>query len=369
MPLNLDYFYGNQAEQYSFYRIPKALFTDKRYKGVSVDAKVLYGLLLDRMSLSARNEWFDSDRKVYIYFTLEDAISLLGYGKDKAVKLFKELDVTSGIGLIERKKQGQGRPTRIYVKNFIIPDEPEPSAEQDTPSDPEPPSPPQTSPAPAEYQTSENQKSQTADNAENKTSEKPNPAFPGSAEVKASEKPKSAQRQTRSLDCGISDSNKTDKSDTEFSDTDPSFNPPSPTHQTSPPAKHPSAKRRKRMMDEMETYREIIEENIDCRALLREYPYDGDVLNGLVEMMVEVCCTRREFTRVNQSDLPTEVVKSHFLKLTHEDIICVMDCLSKNTTKITNLKAYLLTALYNAPMLSAQYYRSLASHDIANGLV
>ena len=81
MPLKLDYFYGNQAEQYSFYRIPKALFTDSRYKGVSVEAKVLYGLLLDRMSLSARNEWFDSNRRVYIYFTLEDALSQMEIGR------------------------------------------------------------------------------------------------------------------------------------------------------------------------------------------------------------------------------------------------------------------------------------------------
>ncbi|RKJ72407.1 replication initiator A domain-containing protein, partial [Butyricicoccus sp. 1XD8-22] len=170
MPLKLDYFYGNQAEQYSFYRIPKALFTDSRYKGVSVEAKVLYGLLLDRMSLSARNEWFDSNRRVYIYFTLEDALSQMGCGKDKAIKLFKELDVVSGIGLIERKKQGQGKPTRIYVKNFIIPEmtnpptPSEPSAAPDPPPEPEPPTTPEPSPMPepshaAEAQTSENQKS------------------------------------------------------------------------------------------------------------------------------------------------------------------------------------------------------------------
>ena len=152
MPLKLDYFYGNQAEQYSFYRIPKALFTDSRYKGVSVEAKVLYGLLLDRMSLSARNEWFDSSRRVYIYFTLEDALSQIGCGKDKAIKLFKELDVVSGIGLIERKKQGQGKPTRIYVKNFIIPETTnppapsEPSAAPDPPPEPEPPTTPEPSP-------------------------------------------------------------------------------------------------------------------------------------------------------------------------------------------------------------------------------
>ena len=77
MSLNLDYFYGNEAEQYSFYRIPKTLFTDQRYKSVSMEAKVLYGLMLDRMGLSIRSGWLDGDGRVYIYFTLEDAIAML----------------------------------------------------------------------------------------------------------------------------------------------------------------------------------------------------------------------------------------------------------------------------------------------------
>ena len=119
LPEKLDY-YGTEADQYSFYRIPKALLTDPRYKSISIEAKVLYGLLMDRIGLSVKNGWMDSDRRVYIYFTQEDAMNLMSCGKDKATKLFRELD-KDGIGLIERKKQGQGRPTRIYVKNFILP--------------------------------------------------------------------------------------------------------------------------------------------------------------------------------------------------------------------------------------------------------
>lgn len=71
--LNLDYYYGTEADQYSFYRIPKTLLTDPRYKSVSIEAKVLYGLLLDRMGLSVKNGWMDSEKRVYIYFTQEDA--------------------------------------------------------------------------------------------------------------------------------------------------------------------------------------------------------------------------------------------------------------------------------------------------------
>ena len=110
-----NYFYKSESEQFAFYRIPKLLFTDSRYAVISVEAKVLYGLMLDRMSLSVRNNWVDDDNRVYIYFTLEEITEYLSIGKDKGVKLLKELD---GI-LIERKKQGLGKPVMIYVLNFV----------------------------------------------------------------------------------------------------------------------------------------------------------------------------------------------------------------------------------------------------------
>ena len=69
--MNFDYYYTNEAEQFNFYRIPKVLFTDPRFSKLSVEAKVLYGLLLDRMSLSLKNDWIDEDGKVYIYFKLD----------------------------------------------------------------------------------------------------------------------------------------------------------------------------------------------------------------------------------------------------------------------------------------------------------
>ena len=112
-----DYFYGPQAEQFVFYRIPKALFTDPAFRSISTDAKVLYGLLLDRMSLSARNDWLDEQGRVYIVFTVEEIMESLACGNKKAVGLLRELEV--GAGLIERRRQGLGKPNLIYVKNFI----------------------------------------------------------------------------------------------------------------------------------------------------------------------------------------------------------------------------------------------------------
>ena len=100
-PAPLPYYYGVESEQYSFYRIPKLLFTDSRFSSISTDAKLLYGILLDRMSLSMKNGWHDDQGRVYIIFTLDDVAETLGYKTEKAIKLFNELDTKKGVGLIE----------------------------------------------------------------------------------------------------------------------------------------------------------------------------------------------------------------------------------------------------------------------------
>jgi hypothetical protein len=331
--LNLDYYYGTEAEQYSFYHIPKTLLTDPRYKSVSIEAKVLYSLLLDRMGLSVKNGWMDSARRIYIYFTREDAMNLMSCGKDKATKLFRELD-KDGIGLIERKKQGQGRPTRIYVKNFVIP------------LGPVQPQQPEEAPPPPKPQTAENQQSGPLD----------------SSLLLTAEKPQSASLETRGLDGGFSAPNKTEKKNTDLNDTDLSIFPPAPTPFASPPAGRPKGRMR---MDEMDRYRELIKENFDYDLFLMERPYDGDTLEGYVELMVEICCSRRDFIRIAAEEIPTGVAKSRFLKLNHEHIAYVLDSLSQNTTLVKNIKAYTLAALYNAPTTISQYYASLASYDLA----
>ena len=106
--IQFDYFTGMEAEQYSFYRVPKVLFTESCFKALSYEAKVLYGLMLDRMSLSIKNRWLDSEDRVYIIFTVEEIAELMNCGTQKAVKLVKELDSNNGIGLIEKKRLGLG---------------------------------------------------------------------------------------------------------------------------------------------------------------------------------------------------------------------------------------------------------------------
>ena len=114
--MQFDYFYGDEAEQFTFYRIPKALITSQQFKKVSDSAKLLYGLMLDRMGLSIRNGWFDEQNRAYIFFTVNDIMEQMNCKTEKATKLVAEL---KGIGLIERVKQGQGKPSKIYLKKFI----------------------------------------------------------------------------------------------------------------------------------------------------------------------------------------------------------------------------------------------------------
>ena len=117
--MEFDYYYGDESNQFSFYRIPRQLITGAAFKKLSTDAKLLYGLLLDRMGLSAKNGWYDDMGRVFIYYTLDEIQEDLNCGHEKAVRLLAELDTgKKGFGLIERVKQGQGRPAKIYVKRF-----------------------------------------------------------------------------------------------------------------------------------------------------------------------------------------------------------------------------------------------------------
>lgn len=297
-----DYFYGAESEQFSFYRIPKVLFTEERFRHISAEAKVLYGLLLDRMSLSAKNGWQDKENRVYIIFTIEDIMEAMGCADQKAGKLLYELE--SKCGLIERKRQGLGKPNLIYVKNFVTPSE-------------------------SRFLNRENH---------------------DSGEVKITDQEPLKSR-----------SNNTENNNTERSDTD-SFPFTSFREDHGRESKRSDVNQRDR-------YREIISENISYGILLQDYPLDRDILTEILELMVDTVCTTRSTVRISGDDKPAEVVKSQFLKLDSEHIRFVMDGLKDNTTRIRNMRQYLLATLYNAPLTIGNYYRSLVSHDMSEGFI
>ncbi|MDE7325957.1 MAG: replication initiator protein A [Lachnospiraceae bacterium] len=189
-----DYLYGDEAAQFTFFKIPRQLIDNPRFKCLSTAAKLLYGMLLDRMSLSARNGWHDDAGRVYIYYTVKEVCQDIGCGRNKAMRLLAELDTVKGIGLIERIKQGQGKPDRIFVKKI--------SVHEDT------------------------EISNTAE---------PNSAVPVSevdfSDVQKSEIPTSRGRENRLLAVSKADPNKTNKNQTEFIQINlsiPSHRPPGP---------------------------------------------------------------------------------------------------------------------------------------------
>ncbi len=119
--------------------------------------------------------------------------------------------------------------------------------------------------------------------------------------------------------------------------------------------------------EQMDSCRSLLRANISYGDLLRERPYDADLIDGYVELMVEACCSGRETIRVNQEDIPTSVVRSRFLKMGKEHVLYVMEALQQNATRVGNIRAYTLSALYNAPVTIGQYYASQVSCDMAQG--
>lgn len=118
--MEFNYYYGEEAEQFSFIRIPKVMLTEERFSPLSLSAKILYGLLLDRMSLSARNGWLDEERRVYIIFKIEEIQDILGFSKKKSIDYLNELEQ---FGLVEKKRRGLGLPSILYIKSFILAEE------------------------------------------------------------------------------------------------------------------------------------------------------------------------------------------------------------------------------------------------------
>lgn len=313
MLLKLDYYYGKESEQYSFYRIPKLLFTDKRFAGISVEAKVLYGLLLDRMGLSIKNDWLDSEGRVYIIFTIADIMATLGCAEQKANKLLSELDSAKGIGLIERKRRGLCKPNVIYVKNFVG-ESPKREAPEREPSE----------------------------------------SGASASQIRNCENHKSGDVNITDQELRNSQGNDTEKNHTDVSETDPSIYPSGTTAATGTDGS-------------IETLRRQIREQIDYEILCQRHPFDTERLDGFVELMIEVHTSRRPFLRINGEGVPVELVKERLLKLDSGHIEYVMKCLDENTASIGNIRSYMLSALFNAPVTISQYYASQYNHDAASG--
>lgn len=319
--MDFDYYYGNESKQFSFYRIPKILFKDKMFKSVSTDAKVLYGLMLDRMGLSIKNRWLDTENRVYIVYTISDIMEDLNCADQKAGRLLSELDNVKGIGLIERKRQGLGKPNIIYVKNFCVTLQ-KPNSENHASKE--------------ENITNQDILNSQGKNGDNQVS----------GEVIY------ANQEMRKSQYNYTDISENIESYTDFNN-----------HILSYPQKEKTGN--SDVIDEIrkrEEYKNIISDNIEYGYLAKDY--GKDTADGIVETMLDAVCSTKEYLRVREEMIPQAVVKSRLLKLKYEHIEYVLMCMQNNTTKIHNIKNYMLTALYNSFATKDQYYTAEINHNL-----
>lgn len=341
--IQFDYFRGMEAEQYSFYRVPKVLFTAECFKSLSCEAKVLYGLMLDRMSLSIKNRWFDEEDRVYIIFTVEEIAVLLNCGTQKAVKLMKELDDNQGIGLIEKKRLGLGKPNVIYVKNFILKEKCSPE---------------QRGKAPENLGNTQNSENHNSRIVKTTNQELPESQF------KNDENHTSRIVEITTQEVPNSQSNNTDINNTDFNETD--FNEIDSIQSYLSPSAGEVRPVGEDVIERMETYRALIQENIDYECFLDRR--EKEDVDELIELMVEILMMPDDsVVRIGGADKPVSVVKSRFLKLTYSHIEYVLFSLHRNTSNVANIRAYLLTTLYNSSMTMNHYYQAEVNHDLYGG--
>lgn len=290
--MDFDYFYGEQSDQYAFYRIPKLLIVEDCFQELSTNAKLLYGLLLDRVSLSASSGWLDDEGRVYIIYTIKSIQRDLHCGDKKAVRLLKELD---DWGLVEKAVQGQGKPTLIYVKNFYGP-----KSKQ-------------------RFQDSHNNDSRMV--------------------------------KTTILGSSKGQRNNTYITNTEFNNTYPIL----------------SETDVDKDEEERLSYHQFFQDALEMEILKERYLYDRETLDALMEMILDVVCSKRKTIRIAGDDKPISVVKAQFMKLDMGHVEYVLDGLKKSSSKVRNIKQYMLAALYNAPLTMNNYYQSWVNHDMATG--
>ena len=378
-----DYYYGIEAEQFSFYRVPRLLIKDKRFKGLSSDAKLLYGLMLDRMSLSVKNRWFDEDNRAYIYYTVEEIMNDLGCSHGTCAKIMAELDNKKGIGLIEKKRQGLGRPDIIYVKNFVTACASDPIQDDEKKPDNTDVS---TEVQNLDFRTSRSPKGRSSEiqnldfcKSNNRTSGNPNSIF----------------QEVQNLDASYTNINYTD-----INNINPSIHLSDNTDNNSNdrisenkewidiPGELSSPLHNDRLqvnsvhlcdgdisqvssghsIDNVEAYIEQIKQNIRYDYHIQhDTCHDRELFDELYELICDIVCVSRKTVKIGGENYPYALVKAKFLKLNDSHFEYVITSMQNVTTKIKNIYAYLLTALYFAPNTKNHFYNQEVQYDMFGG--
>ena len=384
--LKFDYFYGVQSDQFSFYRIPRLLIKDPHFKGLSSDAKLLYGLMLDRMALSMKNHWLDNENRAYIIYSISNVMEDINCSKPTCVKIMKELD---SFGLIERKRKGLGKPDIIYVKNFAVLED---SQEQEESSD-----------VADTFEENESVVSNENITSEGKQDELPevkdfnfnNEAYDlEMVETEGIFKEKEQILPNVGVNSGISKKSElpevkdfnfwNEKTLTsggkeslplEVKNLAPNYNNNNYNNQSynyinQSYQSNLSSQADQACNDEIDTigntdaYIQQIKKNLDYDFYMtNDVAYmDKDLLKELFVIICDVVCTKSETIKISGYVYSCDYVRSKFLRLTSNHVMYVMDCIKNTTTKIANIKAYLLVALFNAPSTIDHYYQQEVRH-------
>ena len=325
-----DYYYGKEASQFNFLMVPDLLFSDINYnKNLSSDAKLLYSFMLRRMGISRKNGWIDERNRVYVRYSIKEIQEDFNCGKEKAIKLLRELeDIVPG-GLIERNKKGQGKADLIYVKNFI------PTQENQALTgnhDPEPVG--ESYPKKMNYESTN--------------------IFQGY------ENPTSRSRKIRPLEVGKTDPNYIDLNKT---DTDNIY----PIHpsQNFRSEKQTQEKMMDGMdrMDEIRQYTALINKNLVYPEAKADPGNDADIYEDLYNIVKDVVLVKRSSIKVGGIEYPYDVVRSVFLKLNLEHIKYAILCMQKTSTEVKDMKNYLITVLYNSYITMNTHFDQMVRHD------
>lgn len=324
--MKFDYYYGSQADQFSFIRIPRMLLTEETFASLTLQSKMLYSVLLDRMSLSMKNGWFDEENRVYIIYQISEIQSDLGFSKKKAMDYLSELE---NFGLVRKKKRGFGLPSIIYVKSFLIQKNYARSVETGTSAGKE------------KFSGSMDFGTSAKENGTTRGIEMSTSEVPKSTPL---EVPKTAplnnKTDTNYINQSETKSNHIISTDRDEMGSDPDQN------------------------DILRAYEGIIKENIEYDALLISNPCDKELVQGIFELILETVVSQSESILIASERYPANLVKSKFLKLNYMHIDYVISCMKKNTTKVKNIKKYLLAALFNASSTIDGYYRAEVNHDM-----
>lgn len=307
--MEFNYLYGKQAEQFNFVNIPKALIKEEAFSNVSLEAKMLYGLILERMGMYKKNNWQDEAGRVYVVYPEKEIMDDMNRSENSVTKYLNELEDAD---LIETVQRGQGRTNIIYVKNFELVEE-----------------------EAAEVRSS---------NIESLEVQK--------SDFKKCEKQTSRSSKNEPLEVQKTDTNNTKENYININNTDPIL---SITEEKDDAIDG---------MEEYQAYLEIIKENIEYDALLQRNPYEKDAIQGIFDLILETVISNKASMTISGQEYPMNLVKSKFLKLNSSHIEYVLGCLGKNTTKVYNIKSYLLASLFNAVSTMNSYYKAEVNHDM-----